>query len=512
MSEDKIDDDNNSKVDIRTRETTRYLKIVFISWIFIKLRGLIFNKFFTNLFGNQFGEQQGKEKFGQFNYLLQTGRFAADTATLGMTGTVFRFTVIYSEEANRKKIANLMTTSLIAVSGLAIPVFMITILLNLDAIFNIAVIPLITISLLGLYSYFLILQNLLNGYIQAERRSISYMFMNTGMFYVNLILGIIFVLVINIEVTILFSAFVATQFIFISIFALKFLRDNGFGRFSIKEFIKIAKYTGPFILVSPVLSFFNYLQYFLLIFYVGEEAIALIAIVISVAGFLNIIVDPISSSIGSLQFSLFDTNEHEKLRKLINRVSRFYVAILIPPILFLWANASFFIELLSNSSYITDETLILVLILGLGYFFRIMLHLSGQGHYFYKKTKGISTLYLLAALISIVMSFVFIQYFGIIGMGLSLLLLDILNFIFVFPFSQRLFPIKYSYKKLLLISIPTGIIIALILFVQQLQRLSYLESFIFSIIWGLIYLILIYALRIVNITETKELFKILRNK
>jgi len=106
----------------KKKQTTFFFRVILISWIFIKIRGLIFNKFFTNYLKT--------EEFGIFNFLFQTATFIGNISTLGLNNSVFRFTSLYSEQKNRKRISNLLVTCLFIGTGAFIGFFGIYIILE----------------------------------------------------------------------------------------------------------------------------------------------------------------------------------------------------------------------------------------------------------------------------------------------------------------------------------------------------------------------------------------------
>ncbi len=497
----QVTDSVDHKFSAKKKQASLFFRAVLLSWIFIKLRGLLFNKIFSNYLD--------QEDFGSFNFLFQTATFIGSVSTLGLVNAIFRYTSVYSEQNNRKKIANLMITSFFVGFGIFILAFSgFIILSSLDAD-TYGKFGNLTTGLIGIFGFLLILQNLISGYVQVERRSIAYILLNVIIVYSNLILAVIFSLFMTVGVNELLIAYVISYGGFLGIYCIKFVLDNGLGTFSKEQFRLIIKFSAPSFLLTPFLNFFNFLQYYLLNISMGEEAIALFVISLSVAGFLNIVVNSASLSFRSLQFNLFDSNEHTKLKSLTNKVTRIYVASLIPIILLIWYNADLLIDLLSNSSYVSFETTFGTLILGMGYLFRVMLNTTCQSPYYYKETTKIALLYFIAVVVSGFLSVFLVSIYGILGVALAFTIHDFLRWIFVFPFSQKLYPTQYSGKKMTLLVIPTSL--SVLVFFILLNFFTWNVIFV-SIVSLLVYAIFLFGLRLVSFEEIKTLSQTLFRK
>ncbi|MFX0119028.1 MAG: lipopolysaccharide biosynthesis protein [Promethearchaeota archaeon] len=483
---------SEEKIVSKKKRTSSFFKVILISWGFIKLRGVIFNKIFTNILS--------KDDFGLFNFLYQTAVFIGTISCLGVNDAVFRFTSIYSEENDRKRISNLMITSIFIVSGIFVVVFGIFLVLSKIGVQNFND---LAIVLIGSYSFFFLIQILVNGYIQAEQRSFGYILLSVIIVYSNLILSVIFTIFINSGANDLLLAYILSQGIFVTFYLLKFIVDNGIGQFDLDELKNVMKYSLPRLIIYPFLPMFNYLLYFLLNFFNGSDAVALFVITLSVAGLLNIIDNAFFMPFAGLQYNLFDAKEHKSLKSLVNKLVRIYIAFLIPIILLIWINSSLLIAIFANEEYITSETVFGTLILALGFLFKALLRFTCQGPYFYQKTAKISVLYLCAVVASSVLGLFLIPLLGIVGMAISLTLHDLFRWLFVFPYSQKLFPIEFSTLKIVSIIIPTS---AFILCIMILSIFS-LPTLLISVLCVLVYFGLLFGLKIVHVNEVKRLFK-----
>ena len=109
-----------------------------------------------------------------------------------------------------------------------------------------------------------------------------------------------------------------------------------------------------------------------------------------------------------------------------------------------------------------------------------------------------------AVIIAGILSLFIVPMFGILGMCVSFMLHDFFRWLFVFPFSQRLFKIKYSIAKIISISIPTLFFLTISLVSETIFVLPPLLASIYGL---LSYLIILFSLRIVEVNETKQLMK-----
>ena len=480
----------------KKKQVFGFFKATAISSGLIKLKSLIFNKIFSNYLN--------QNEFGRFNFLLQTAVFLGSLGTTGFSSAVFRFTSIYTEEKNRKRISDLIITSLIMATGFYILIISAYLIFTNLISFSFDNFNIILIGLIGSFGFFYLLQSLFNAYIQAQQRSFAYIIVNVVVVYSNLIIALLFVIFSEPGPNELILSYVLSHGFFISLYFLKIIRDNGLGFFSKEELTNVITFSAPILIISPFYHFFNYLQYFLLTFFAGEESVALFVITFSIIGFVYILESPVSIPFSSLHYRLFDSTEHEYLKSLINKMTRIYIALLVPIIILFWYNSPFLIDILSNPEFVNSETVLGTLILGLGFLFKALLHFTCQGPYFYKKTREISLLYLRAVFFAGILSLFIVPMFGLLGMCVSFLLHDFFRWLFVFPFSQRLFQIKYSLGKIVSISIPTVVLLTTSLISETIFVLPPL----LASICGLIsYLIILFSLKIIEINETKRLMK-----
>lgn len=491
-------DAKENRVSEAKKQASIFFRAIFLSTILIKLRGIIFNKFFTNYL-----EQ---EEFGNFNFLIQTATFFGGVSVLGLDNAIFRFTSIYSEQGIRRKISNLFVTCVFIVSAVFILIFggyIVIISLNSDAFEDISS---FMIAMIGILGFFILIRTLLNVYVQAERRWKAYILLNVIAVYLNLCLAVIFSIFANGRVKEIILAYIISYGLFLILYIIKFFQDNGIGTFSKEELVEAVKFSAPGFFLTPLINFFNYLQYFLLNHFSGSEAVGLFVICVSLTGFLNIPLLSASYSFRSLQYGLFDSKEHSKLKSLTNKVTRVYVSFYTPMILIIWYNAALLIEILSNATFITSETLFGTLILGVGYLFKALLHSTGQSPYFFKETKKIGKKYFYAVIISLLLSLVLVPVFGIIGIALVFTIHDILRWFFVFSLAQNLFSIEYSSQKMVLVLIPAVVSTIVFLLLNNIFPQIAVFLSIFSIT---IYFCLIFGFKILTFKEIEQIIRTL---
>lgn len=476
----------------KKRQASKFFQVIFLSWIFIKIRGLIFNKIFTNYLS--------KDDFGNFNFYLKTATFLGSVSTVGVQSAVFRYTSLYSENNKKKKIGNLFLMAGIittTVYSLVVGCYLISIYIG---IFSFANYSIFLVLAIGFYGFFYLLFILINSYIKAQRRTLSYVIINVVVIYANLGLALFFVFLSGARINELMFSYLASLSFFVILYVIKIFLDSGLGDITKDDLMEILRYSSPYFVSFPILQISNYILYYLLDFYHGGVAMAFFVLALSTAGFLNIIDSSMTSAYHSLQFSLFDSKQHLYLSNLNEKVMRIFLAFLIPIILALWYNSPIVILLLSNESFITSDTYYGTLILSCTFFFKAILLFIGQGAYLHRKTKIMAILNSAASITTIFIGIVLIPVFGILGMCLSLLADQILRMIIISPYSQKNFKMKVPIGKLFLLIIPTSLFIVITEFL-----ITFFDLFpFFAIIPSLIiYLSIILLLKIVSINETK---------
>jgi O-antigen/teichoic acid export membrane protein len=143
---------------------------------------------------------------------------------------------------------------------------------------------------------------------------------------------------------------------------------------------------------------------------------------------------------------LFNLSSKEKMRNEIATIFNLYVVLLIPIGLSLTAGNYHILPSLLPQAY--KEAISIIPWIIWGYFLYGLLDFFGAGLVIKYKTKTLSLITLSAALLNVLLNFILIARFGILGAAMA----TFISFIFIlsvaYYFSNRIFRINYQFKKL----------------------------------------------------------------
>jgi O-antigen/teichoic acid export membrane protein len=163
---------------------------------------------------------------------------------------------------------------------------------------------------------------------------------------------------------------------------------------------------------------------------------------IIISSIMMLIIEPVNKVFGPwLLSNLKDSNEYSKKRIVkitYALVSSFFVLVFI---LYLLKDLLYFI-LVDQMHYGTKE---FIIYLFFGFCFQGMYYLVTNYLLFAEKTKVLSAISILTAILGCIYSYVFITHFGLLGASISFLLTNITLFILVWYFSNKYYPMPWFY-------------------------------------------------------------------
>jgi O-antigen/teichoic acid export membrane protein len=210
-----------------------------------------------------------------------------------------------------------------------------------------------------------------------------------------------------------------------------------------KIFNMILAFGLPYLLIGLSLQLLFKIDHVILKFLINLEAVAVYGLSYMLGSSIQYL---------NIAFSyawyphLFNLSSKEKMRNEIPTIFNTYVVLLIPIGLSLTAGNYHILPLLVPHAY--KEAISIIPWIIWGYFLYGLLDFFGAGLLIKYKTKMLSLITISAALLNVLLNFILITRFGILGAAMA----TFVSFIFIlavaYYFSHRTFRIDYQFKKL----------------------------------------------------------------
>ncbi len=204
---------------------------------------------------------------------------------------------------------------------------------------------------------------------------------------------------------------------------------------------------------------------------------------------------------------LWAKNDKVRLSKGITLLNTYAFVIMAPLILSIFGFASFFLTLLFGTEYAAGATALQILLVGVLLFIVAVINMniiSGMG-----KPKEVTKIVLASALLNLVLNLILIPAYGINGAAIattaSYMLALILSTRKVTTYMEIKFPVKEWLKTAVAATIFIGTVITI---TSLLELNQWLEMGLAVGAAGIIYILIIYQLRLVNISEIKHYLKL----
>ena len=183
------------------------------------------------------------------------------------------------------------------------------------------------------------------------------------------------------------------------------------------------------------------------------------------------------------------------------RITTLLFVLLIPLAFLFWSVADIIILIFSKPIYLSGENTIILLTIQ--HIFNLLYYCTAIGLILKEKTMFITIGNSIACIVAVLISFPLCKYWGIFGAALSSCVGYVVSTFYVAFKSQQFYPIPYNIKFLSIYSFVLLVILSCSLLVSNS---SIINNFIIRFILGCIFLIIPFAVKIVSISEIKNIF------
>lgn len=333
--------------------------------------------------------------------------------------------------------------------------------------------------------------------LRAEQRALRYLVIDVTIFLVTLVLNIIFIARLNLGVLGFVEGRCIGTFmgLLISVSIIfKYLSSKP----SLQEIKKQLKYGIPLVIANlAIFVIVSSDRYFLKAF-AGMENLGIFSVSYKFASiFTFLVLTPFSIAWGPFMFSLAREKKAQENFAVITQVfliiaCLFFLGISIfsKEIMLFMVDKKFmpalkFIPLIT-AGLITE---------GFSHICSIGLHLKGKSNY-------LATINWITALICLIANYFFIRIWGMFGAAYSILLVRVILISMQFFISQRLYPIKYNYAKMIKILIFCGLIF---FFCRYISFTSLFLSLISKTSIFLLFPISLFAFKLIRFSDFKKM-------
>lgn len=257
-------------------------------------------------------------------------------------------------------------------------------------------------------------------------------------------------------------------YLFVFVFSLRTTLSNMIFKFDKKIFIEMLRFIWPLAFSSLLLSLMGNVDKYIIKFVLGNAAVGVYTIGFRIASIINVVFIQ-SFQLGYLPYAFKKLGE-SNAKRFYSKVLTYYTLIISLTVLIISIFSEDILKLAAaNEKYYA--ALIVIPFILFAFIFKGMNFIFSMGFHFSKKTTYHSLIALITFISSVITYYISSLFFGIQGVAAANIFIYLLNAVLALIFAQRFYPIKYEFKKVILILtitfvlyflttlIPTGLII-----------------------------------------------------
>ncbi|MHA2213310.1 MAG: lipopolysaccharide biosynthesis protein [Candidatus Thorarchaeota archaeon] len=218
------------------------------------------------------------------------------------------------------------------------------------------------------------------------------------------------------------------------------MKQYGIAKFGRSEFRLTTEYGGPILVANSSSNSIAFLTSFLVSIWIGLSGVGTLSIAQAIAALLTFIIGPVVMAYNAYMIMTFETADFEKGNKLTTKLVELYISFVTPVVWIVVVFSSFLIELISTGDYLDSGillpyTALAAAILAFSQFWRVRINLV-------QKTYLAAIVYGLSTVVLIVSSALFLEIYGLVGIGFGILTHSIVVLIGMYVTGNRDLPIS----------------------------------------------------------------------
>lgn len=268
--------------------------------------------------------------------------------------------------------------------------------------------------------------------------------------------------------------------------------------FHINKMKDVISYSFPFLLGTLVGIVAVNADRFMLNHFLGLAAVGVYSLALKLTMLIDVlVVEPFSKSYGAYRFSIMKNNDASAVQ---NKITRYMTIIISITLISIVYSSHEIITIMSNPEYYAAVTILPVLIFVGG--FKVFTYIFQTGILYAKATKHMFRISIVACLSIIILNYIFINLFGLLGAVIAKVLTSIIVLYVTNSISQRYMKIDYPYVTMLKVLLITILFIVLGVAANNLDFwfAILMKSFLFSLL-----ILTLYHGGILNLDEKLEM-------
>ncbi len=439
--------------------------------------------------------------YGVLEILTTTSSIIIIFLTFGMDNAFGRFYFDSQNEEYKKQVLSTTAIFLICLAGLVVPILLVSSNILNKFLFG-QNNHIVLLQLAFLLSGFVVVSKVPMLAFRFKRKAVKYSIISILNILLVASLNIFFVVGLRKGVLGIMEGRTIAQIVILLITYYLIRKDLNFN-FSLnllKEMLRYAILLIPYGLMLWILGLSD--RYFLLKFADPIE-VGLYSVGVRFASVLAIAIVAFNLGYGEFVFSRLNRNDRDKI---YCRTFTYYIFVTCLIFLCLSLFAKEVVMLMTTKEYLRASSVIPIL--GLGFIVDGCCGIFSIGMHITKKIKALFPITLIAAVLNLILNYIFIPLYGMIGAAYTTLISYCLMAILIWYASQKVYAIQYEWKRVGKIFFSMGVIFVV-------SKIIIIDKMVFSLIFkfglvGLFFLLLYFIKFPTN--EEKEKIKYLISK
>lgn len=444
-------------------------------------------------------------EYGSLELFYMVSAVVSGVLAIGIAHATLRFYFEYENDVDRHAVVstNIIASGIITIIG-ALLTFMFADKISL-LVFNsveqnyiIGIYIILTTMVLELSSQVCL------AYLRARELSLFYVVISLAKLIIQVAVNSYLIIIENAGITGILIGNLCAVAIGWLILITYTLSCCGF-RFHFDKMKSILTYSFPFLLATMIGIVAVNADRFMLNKFLGLEAVGIYSLALKLTMLIEVLVaEPFSKSYGAYRFSIMKNDNVGEIQNKITRYMTLIISIMLIAIVY---SSHEIITVMSNPEYYAAVIILPVLIFSGG--FKVFTYIFQTGILYAKATKHMFTISVIGGLSIILLNYIFINSFGLIGaciakVAASALVLYVTNHI-----SQKYMKIDYPYITMFKVLLITVIFIMLGVGANELSFWMAIASktFLFSLL-----IITLYYGGILSLQEKQEMNIFIKNQ
>lgn len=439
--------------------------------------------------------------YGNLQLLLTVGHFFRLVSGLGLVSSFWKFVSI-SENYNKKDVS---LTLILTQIYIGFSILIIFIIIKFTFYSNNILSFLIILVLL--YQIIALIFSTVLLFLREQLKSLKYLILTVLQNIIFVILNILFILILRKTYYFIIYSYLISYIISV-IFSFRIFVSNIKGSYNFKLSLEMIKYGFPLMIGNLVYIIITMSDRFFLKVYSTDEALGLYSYGYKYADMINaLFINVIFLAWNPIRWKVYEMKDGKKIfanfNKILHMIFIFFTLLLTSVILI------FGLYLTKNSDYLNGFKILFII--AFSNVFYGLYYFNSMGLLFKNKTKIITYIISISAFLNIMMNFLLIPKFGMLGAAIATMLSYICLYILTLIISQKYYEILRN-KKFEVIQF-----IMIIIFVFGLTFIIYRISDFYlisllALMISLIYLFVNGILGFINRNQFIKFYKILKLK